>query len=90
MVQRLRYDGDMEEAMIELTKEQQRQIAETGWPPRATNPETQEVFVLLHEEMFERVCALLEAEDEIAAIEQMNALVAEVLQREDSASQEDA
>jgi len=74
--------------MIQLTKEQQRQIAESGWPPRATNPATQEIFVLMHEEMFDRVRVLLEAEDEIAAIEQMNVLVAEVVQREESVPQD--
>jgi len=34
--------------MMELTEQQQRQVAASGWPPRAVNPQTQEVFVLLH------------------------------------------
>jgi hypothetical protein len=74
--------------MIELTEQQQRDLAASGWPPRLVNPRTQETFVLLHQEMFERVRALLEAEDELAAVEEMYPLATEVLDAEASASQE--
>ena len=44
--------------MIELTEQQQRDIARAGWPPEVANPPTGETFVLIHREMFERVRAL--------------------------------
>ncbi len=65
--------------MIELTDQQQRLLAKSGWPPRAVNPATKEMFVLLPEGMFERVRAVLEEEDEIAAVEEMGPLANEVL-----------
>ena len=58
--------------MIELTQPQQRELREGGWPPRAFDPATRETFVLLPAAMFERVRALLETEDEIAAVEEMS------------------
>lgn len=57
--------------MIELTEQQQRAIREGGWPPQVTNPRTGETFVLIHREMFERVRAILEEEDEIPAVKEM-------------------
>ena len=76
--------------MIQLTEQQQRELREGGWPPRVCNPSTQETFVLLAAEMFERVRALLEAEDEIGAVEEMSPLASEVLDAEDSAPRESA
>jgi hypothetical protein len=67
--------------MIELTEQQQRELARAGWPPRVINPITQETFILLHAEMYERVRALLEAEDELDAIREMQPLVNEALDR---------
>ena len=68
--------------MIELTDEQQRDLARGGWPPRVRNPRTNETFVLLSAEMYERVCALLDREDEIAEVEEMYPLVNEALDLE--------
>ncbi len=76
--------------MIELTGEQQRKMQEGGWPPRALNPVTGEEFVLLHAGLFERVRQVLEAEDEIAAIEEMYPAVSEAIDRDESASRESA
>ncbi len=70
---------EKEEIMIELTDQQQREIAAAGWPPRAVNPRTRATFVLIHEAMFERVRALLEEEDEIATVEETYPLVDEAL-----------
>ncbi len=75
--------------MIELTKHQQQILKERPeFPPHVLNPETQETFVLLHQEMYERVRALLEEEDEIASIEEMYPLVSEVLDVEESTKRE--
>jgi hypothetical protein len=68
--------------MIELTEQQQQQLATAGWPSRAVNPRTQETFVLLPAEMFERVRALLEELDEIGMVEEMAPLAAEALDNE--------
>jgi hypothetical protein len=65
--------------MIELTEQQRRELRAAGWPQRVVNPDTQEQFVLLHAEMYERVRALLEQEDEIGAVEEMYPLVSEAL-----------
>jgi hypothetical protein len=58
--------------------------------PRVADPQTGEPFVLIHAEMFERVRALLEKEDEIAAVEEMYPLVNEALDADESASRESA
>jgi hypothetical protein len=76
--------------MIELTEGQQRELREGGWPPRVLNPATLETLVLLPAEMFERVRALLEGEDELAAVEEMSPLAGEVLDRDESSSRESA
>lgn len=65
--------------MIELTEQQIGELKKAGWPPEAKNPETGQTFVLIHRDMFERVRAILEKEDEIAEIEAMYPLVNEVL-----------
>lgn len=65
--------------MIELTEEQQSELARAGWPPAVANPKTGETFVLIHKEMFERVRAILEEEDEIAAVREMYPLVSSAL-----------
>lgn len=76
--------------MIELTERQQRELRDEGWPPRALNPATQETFVLLPIDMFERVRAILETEDDIAAVEEMSVLAGEVLDASDPSSRESA
>jgi hypothetical protein len=79
--------------MIELTEQQMKELARAGWPPRVVNPATQETFVLIHDEMYERVRALLEAEDELDAIREMQPLVNEALdqgERDDPVARESA
>jgi hypothetical protein len=71
--------------MIQLTEQQQREIREAGWPPRVIDPQTGETFVLIHQEMFERVRAILEREDEIAAVEEMYPLSSEASDASDTA-----
>ena len=65
--------------MIELTEQQLRDIGQASWPPKVTNPRTGETFVLIHQEMFERVRGALERADGIAEIEEMYPLTTEVL-----------
>jgi hypothetical protein len=76
--------------MIELTAEQRREMAKSGWPPEVTDRQTGETFVLIHRELFERVRAILEQEDGIADVEEMYPLATEVLDSEDTASRESA
>jgi hypothetical protein len=76
--------------LIQLTPEQQRQMKEERWPGRAINPSTGEEFVLIHAALFERVRQVLEADDEIPAIEEMYPAVAEVVDRDESVSRESA
>jgi hypothetical protein len=76
--------------MIELTERQQRELREGEWPPRVLNPATRETLVLLPAEMFERVRAILEAEDETAAVEEMSPLAGEVLDAGETSSRESA
>jgi hypothetical protein len=70
--------------MIELTEQQQQEIERSGWPPPVLNPKTQETYVLLPAEMFERVRVLLEEADEIASVEEMYPLVNEALDADES------
>jgi hypothetical protein len=65
--------------MIELTEQQRQALERSGWPHLVVNPTTQETFVLIRVEMYERVRAVLEEEDEIAAVEEMYPLVNEAL-----------
>jgi hypothetical protein len=76
--------------MIQLTEQQQREIREAGWPPLVMDPQTGETFVLIHQEMFERVRAILEQQDEIAEVEEMYPLSAEAIDASDTASRETA
>jgi len=51
--------------MIELTPEQRRAVARhQGSPPRAIDPDTQTGFVLIREETYDRIKALVAEEDE--------------------------
>ena len=76
--------------MIELTEQQQRELGAAGWPAPVLNPATRETFVLLPTGMFERVRALLEAEDDIAAVEEMAPLAGEVLDADEPSARESA
>ena len=70
---------------IELTAEQQRGLLESGtFPPQVVNPRTNETYVLLPAELYERVRAVLEDEDEIAAVRETYPAVSNVLDAEDS------
>ena len=76
--------------MIELNEQQRRDIAQSAWPPEVTDRATGETFVLIPKEMFSRVRALLEREDEIGDVEEMLPLAAEVLDGDDATSRESA
>ncbi len=76
--------------MIELTEQQIQELKQCGWPPEAKITETGETFVLIHREMFERVRAILEKEDEIEDVEEMNRLGSEVWEQDDVSSSESA
>jgi hypothetical protein len=78
---------------IELTTQQLQALEERQeFPPRVINPRTKETFVLIHVEMYERVRAVLEEEDEIAFVNETYPLAIEVLDAEDAedSSKEDA
>ena len=76
--------------MIELTEQQLRDLAQAGWPPEVVHPNTGEHFVLIPKDLFERVRAILEEEDEIADVEEMYPLTAEVLDADEAASRQSA
>jgi hypothetical protein len=66
--------------MIELTEEQQQDLQKDHEHlVRVMNPRTQETFLLLPAELYERVRAILEEKDEIASIEEMYPLVNQAL-----------
>jgi hypothetical protein len=78
---------------IELTAQQQQALEEPQeYPARVVNPRTNETFVLIHVEMYERVRALLEEEDEISSVREMYPLVSPVLdtEQEENSSRESA
>ena len=65
---------------LELNAEQRKSLADRhDFPPRILNPETNETYVLIHAELYERVRPILEAEDDIAAVRETYPLVARVL-----------
>jgi hypothetical protein len=66
--------------MIQLTEHQQQELCREDWPPRVLDPRTRETFVLLPTELYERARALLEAEEEIAAVREMYPLVSRILE----------
>ena len=50
--------------MIELTLEQRQAVAQQGeTPPRAVDPDTHTTYVLIREEVYARVRALLDEEE---------------------------
>jgi hypothetical protein len=51
--------GPKEQAMIQLTEEQARVMAEEKAPPQVLNPLTQEVFVLIRKDIYDTVCGFL-------------------------------
>jgi hypothetical protein len=65
---------------LELNAEQLQVLAnEQGFPPRIRNPQTNETYVLIHAELYERIRAILEEEDEIGAVRETYPLVTKVL-----------
>jgi len=49
----MEYNAEKEAAMIELTEEQARAIAQAEQPPVAVNPRTREEFVLLRKDRYD-------------------------------------
>jgi hypothetical protein len=76
---------------IELTSEQQQALdGGTDFPARVFNPRTGETYVLLNADLFERVRALLEDEDEIAAVRETYPLVSAVLDAGENAESKES
>jgi hypothetical protein len=70
---------------IELTAEQQRALTEGGpFPPQVVDPRTNETYVLLPTEFYERVRAMLEEEDEIAAVRETYPVVSSILDADEA------
>ncbi|CAN5507921.1 hypothetical protein BH10PLA2_BH10PLA2_36620 [soil metagenome] len=68
--------------MTELTADQRQQMKSSGWPPSFRDMETGESFVLIHQEMYDRIKALLEKVDEIKEAELFATLALEVFEKE--------
>lgn len=69
--------------MIELTLEQRQAVAQQGKKPlRAVDPDTHITYVLLPEEIYARVKALLEEEGGVQFLRDMYPHVMEVFGRE--------
>lgn len=63
---------------IELTAQQQQALAEhPEFPPRVVNPRTNETFVLIPAEMFERLQNLLEDDTVYTTAEMVDRVMAE-------------
>jgi PHD/YefM family antitoxin component YafN of YafNO toxin-antitoxin module len=73
------YDSGKEIPMsIELTAQQQQALAEhPEFPPRVVNPRTNETFVLIPAEMFERLQNLLEDDTVYTTAEMVDRVMAE-------------
>jgi hypothetical protein len=76
------YDGEKENAMIELTGEQQ-QALDASAEPRLIDPRTQKTYVLVGAEIFERVRTLL-GDDEGPDMRQVAVLVEQAMREEDA------
>ena len=69
--------------MIELTLEQRQAVAQQGEiPPRAVDPDTHTTYVLIREEVYTRVKALLNEEEDNQFLREMYPHVMEVFERE--------
>jgi hypothetical protein len=69
--------------MIELTLEQRQAVAQQGEkPPRAVDPDTQTTYVLIPEEIYARVKALLYDEEPNEFLRDMYPHVMQVFGRE--------
>lgn len=68
--------------MIELTPAQRQVVAqEAGSLPRAVDPSTQTTYVLIREELYDRVKALFQAEEDNQALHDLHPHVMEVFGR---------
>jgi hypothetical protein len=56
---RQRYDAGKEAAMIELTEEQVKALEAQKGPLHVLNPRTQEVFVLIREDVYKLTCSIV-------------------------------
>lgn len=69
--------------MIELTLEQRQAVTQQGdTPPRAVDPDTHTTYVLIREEVYARVKALLDEEEGNQFLRNMYPHVMEVFGRE--------
>jgi hypothetical protein len=69
--------------MIELTLEQRQAVAQQGeTPPLAIDPDTQTTYVLIREEVYAQVNALLEEEEGHQSLRDMYPYVMEVFGRD--------
>ena len=69
--------------MIELTLEQRQAVAQQGeTPPRAVDPDTHTTYVLIREEVYDRVKALLDEAEGNRFLRDMYPHVMEVFGRE--------
>ena len=58
--------------MIELTEEQRQAVATTGEnPPRVVDPDTQTKYVLVREEVYDRVKRVFEADEDTQYVREM-------------------
>jgi hypothetical protein len=55
-----RYDTEKERTMFELTPEQARAMAEQKAPLKVLNPLTQEMYVLIRQNVYELSCGLVQ------------------------------
>jgi hypothetical protein len=76
---------------IELTAEQQKALEVVAeFPPQVIHPRTGETFVLLHADLYDRVRAILEDEDEIPAVRETYPLVGNVLDAGETADSKES
>ena len=61
--------------MIELTKEQRCELQNPE--PRAVDPETQETYVLVPQELYERLCEVLKQDAVLATGELLDRIMSE-------------
>ena len=68
--------------MVELTQEQQRALKEEH-PPRVLDPETNETYVLVRSDAYERFRRILEADDGLD-MRQVGVLIEEAMREDDA------
>ncbi len=68
--------------MVELTQEQQRAL-KGEQPPRVRDPETNEIYVLVRSEAYERLCRIL-GDDDGLDMRQVGVLIEEAMRDDDA------